>query len=242
MRGLSQWNLMVLSGVLIGIVAGCAPEPVRLDAALRAGLKDEPQILVIGYKPTPIFVQTRAGQASANTAGQAGLIGALVSLGASAVDEKQRAEVTRLVLPDPAARVRAGLVTGLARELGLTNLRAHPEPLASDTLDELSRAVGRGLALDVGTFNWGFQPDQGSSSAYLVYYRARARLIRVEDRKVVWLGICGAAPADPARPGPSWDEFLANEGQLLKEKTAALADRCAGELIDQLLGREARKS
>ncbi len=228
--------------VVLAVLAGCAPEPIRLDPGARAVLKDEVEIRVVGYKATPIFAQTRAGQAAANTAGQLGLIGALVSSGATAVEEKQRAEVQALALPDPADRVRERFLAGVAKELGLRNLTVHPQPLASDDLDEVARAVGRGLAFDVNTFNWGLQPDQSSSSAYVLYYRARARLIRVEDKKVLWLGICSATPADEPGRGPSWDEFLANQGQLLKEKTQALADRCAGELIDQLLGRGAVKS
>jgi hypothetical protein len=114
--------------------------------------------------------------------------------------------------------------------------------LPGDGLDEVARAVGRGLAFDVSSFNWGLQPDQSSTSAYTLYYRARARLIRSEDKKVLWLGICSANPADPPGRGPSWDQFLANQGQLLREKSGALADRCAAELIDQLLGRAAPAS
>ena len=131
-------------------------------------------------------------------------------------------------------------MTAVTNELGLTTLTVHPHKLDGDGLDEVARALGRGFAFDINTFNWGLQPDQGSSSAYVLYYRARGRLIRVEDKKVLWLGICSATPVDEPRRGPSWDEFLANQGQLLKEKTTALADRCARELVDQLLGRGAR--
>lgn len=66
-----------------------------------------------------------------------------------------------------------------------------------------------------------------------------ARPASVVDKKVLWLGICSSTPADESGRGPSRDEFLANQGQLLKEKTNALADRCAVELIDQFLGRGA---
>ena len=47
-----------------------APEPIRIDTALRAGLKNEAEIRILSYEPSRIFVQTRAGQAANSTAGQ----------------------------------------------------------------------------------------------------------------------------------------------------------------------------
>jgi hypothetical protein len=235
-------RLIPTTGVLAALLAGCAPEPIRIDTALRAGLKDEAQIRVLSYEPSRIFVQTRAGQAANSTAGQLGLIGALVGLGAMAVEEKQRAEVAALGLPDPAERVRERFLAGVTTELGLTNLAAQTQRLPGDGLDEVARAVGRGLAFDVSTFNWGLTPDQFSASAYALSYRARARLIRAEDRKVLWLGFCSGSPADESGRGPSYDDFVANQGRLLREKSSTLADRCAAELIDQLLGRAAPRT
>jgi hypothetical protein len=234
-------RLLPATSVLAVLLAGCAPEPVRIDTSLRAGLKDEAQIRLLRYEPSQIFVQTRAGQ-TANSTASLGLIGALVGLGAVAVEEKQRAEVSALGLPDPAERVRERFVAAVTKELGLTNLAAQAQRLPADGLDEVARAVGRGLAFDVSTFNWVLTPDQFSASAYALSYRARARLIRAEDRKVLWLGLCSASPADESGRGPFYDELVANQGRLLREKSSVLADRCAAELIDQLLGRAAPRT
>jgi hypothetical protein len=65
----------------------------------------------------------------------------------------------------------------------------------------------------------------------------RARLVRVEDRKVLWQGVAHWALDDP-NVLPDVETLAANRGASLKAKLAEAADFCADRLVEQFFGRE----
>ncbi len=214
--------------LVVAIVSGCAPAPVRLDSAEMARLKDEREIRAVRYEPASLSYRSRL--AGAQLPG----ILALGSLGADIADSARGPQLMKQYeLTDPAGAVQKRLLAALAGELGLQNLKLVPDPLTSDELDALRTAPGTGPVLDVKTLTWSLQYDPNSFSGYLLYYAARARLVRLDPPRVVWQSVCDL----PGNPSVPVDQFTANNGALLKATIAERVAQCVQILRDEFLGR-----
>ena len=223
-----SYRWLACAALVVAIVSGCAPAPIRLDSAEIARLKDEREIRAVRYEPASLSFRSRLGAA------QLPGILALASLGADIADSARGPQLMKEYgLTDPAGAVQERLLAALAGELGLQKLRTMPDPLTSDELDALKTAVGTGPVLDVKTLAWNFQYDQNSFSGYLVYYSARGRLVRLDPPRVVWQSTCYL----PGKQSLPVDQFTANNGALLKVTIAERVEQCVQFLRDELLGR-----
>ncbi len=217
--------------LLLVAVSGCAPAPIKIDRGELARLKDEPELHAIRVGSPSLDVKTRAGEA----VGQLGLIGLAVQAGV--YDTMGERMMKEHALVDPAARVQERFLASLATELGLNAVRVTPEPVPSDEPAALRATLGRGLVFDFKTLAWLLWYDPNRWSGYHVGYAVRGRLVRLDGGTVIWQGACDP-PFDRSQPGPTMEQLVANGAALLKAKLAEAADRCAVELVNQLLGRE----
>lgn len=217
--------------LLLVAAAGCAPAPIKIDRGELARLKDEPELHAVRVGSPSLDVKTRAGDA----VGQLGLLGLAVQ--ASVYDTMGARIMKEHALVDPVARVQERFLAAVTRELGLSAVRVTAEPVPSDEPAVLRAKLGRGLVFDFKTLAWLLWYDPNRWSGYHVGYAVRGRLVRLDGGTVIWQGACDP-PFDRSQPGPTMEQLVANGAELLKTRFAEAADRCAVELVNQLLGRE----
>lgn len=223
---------VVVGAVGLAAIAGCAPRLIGIDRDALLRLKDQPEIRVVRHPP-PGFDLGNPG----NT-----VLGSIFGLsgGSPVAGPQGTAEIARAFgLTDPARTVQDRFTASLAFELGLSSLRAVDEIAAGDGLDDLQKAFGTGVVLDLKTVRWGISPDPQFGTRYRVDYAARARLIRVEEATVVWQGACDASEREAER-GATLGELTADDAERLTEKFRDAAQACADELLGQILGSSAR--
>jgi hypothetical protein len=143
-------------------------------------------------------------------------------------------------LEDPISRVSGRVVAALAEQAGTDSFQeARPRFLSTDDLAELAQTLGPGLAVDFATVSWGMLAIPkwvpGTTHHYQVAYGARVRLVQLEDRKILWQATCASVGPD-ANAHWTQDELTDNGGTLLRERLAASADACGGDLVAKLRG------
>lgn len=217
----------VCLAVLLGSsTPGCAGmTPVKLNAAEGSRLAEAPVIHSVHYEPIRrLRVVTVAIDDSTGWGGW-------------------------IDLEDPVAIVEAGVVAGLRRDLGLTNVEPYSRPLPSDHVPaiaadpELLREVFHdGLVLDFESTAWrlAFVSRNFLDPARTTYgldFVVRVRLIRLPGKEVLWQDFCAWTNEEAHRP---LREIMAGGGTGLKALRAEIAATCARELLGLFLGRDGR--
>jgi len=222
-------HALVLSGCATGVRPLAIEEMARIQAA--------PKITAVVYQPTPAFRQRGAYDENWNV-----LFG---PIGVFATESRARAagETTRIRvgLEDPVFVLRDRFVAGFNAELGIAHA-PEQQIIGTDGIDELVQKLGSsGVVLDFKTIDWGigsawlpFKGDLG----YGIFYMARARVIRLDDRKVLWQSLCFGGTPDDKRTTAS--AFLENDAVLLKQGLVEAAESCAKGLLCQITGRTAK--
>lgn len=137
----------------------------------------------------------------------------------------------------PMAAVRDRLTGKLKSEMGLYSFK-HLETtvdIGEDSVDKLKARFGSGLIMD---FSGGYQVIYylTSPSSYHMYFNGRARLVRLEDGKIMWAGNCRTDVEDPDNK-PTIDDLRANQAARLKQWLDRGAAECSKQLTDQFFGR-----
>jgi hypothetical protein len=215
---------IVLAWVFLLIFCGCGPKLIRMDTGERARLK-QVNIQAVRYPPPSFNVRT-PGKA---LAGGGGLLGGFISLGLfKSAGEKMTHDYS---LEDPVVAVKDRFLSSLDADLGIKASSVN-EPLGKDSLDELKTTFEKGMVFDFKTIQWMLFYFPTDWSHYRIAYSARSRLIRLEDSKILWQGVCEFIGKDP-KTSPTWEELTENNGALLKIKLKEAADACSKELLAQ---------
>ncbi len=210
---------------VLPLLAGCAATPIRIDQAERARLATVPVVQTVRYEPES-FVVTTAGKA------MFGLVG--TGLAASAGTELR----LTLGLDDPARAVQTRFLEVVSRDLGVKNVRAARAPAGNkDDPSALKATIGSGVVFDFRTTSWTIVYHPKDFGRYRTVYAGRARLVRVDDGKVLWQGLCSKRSDDDPATSPTYDELTANKGALLKATFAKNAALCADDLVAQFFDR-----
>ena len=220
----------VVCALVLSSCGGVRPLAIGEMDRIRA----TPKITAVVYQPTPAFRQRGAYDENWNV-----LFG---PIGVAATESKARAagEATRLRvgLEDPAFVVRDRFAAGFNTELGIA-APADQQIVSTDDIDELAQTFGpTGVLLDFKTIDWGigsvwlpFKGDMG----YGVFYMGRVRVIRLEERKILWQSLClGGTPDDKRTTAAA---FLENEAALLKQGLVEAGEGCADALLRQMTGK-----
>jgi hypothetical protein len=213
--------------VTVSLLTGCGGlQKVQLTEGERAGLKNYPGIRAVHREP-PVLTVTTAGRVLLDdlTLGTAGGVKNLAKL---------------FAITDPAIAVKESLVLTMEKDAGFKKLAIMPQPLARespDTFEVVKAAYKSGVVLDVMTLNWGGMYFPTDWTHYRLGYLAQARLVRLEDGKVLWSGWCNYSSDQDGGPSPSMDELNANNGALIKKIYAEAGKRCSRQLADQFFNR-----
>jgi hypothetical protein len=186
---------------------GCFPKQIKMEKAELARLKDEGEIQAIHYPGKFPEVDT---DSSSNNEPEVLVL---------PVTSYQ----LRLILEDPVLRVKERVVLAMDAALELKSVRLIQEPLVGDDIDQLKAALGKGLAIDFKTIIWNLDHKK-------IWYVARSRIIRLEDSKILWQGVCDVQNHLLG----SWEELMAAEAALLKKRLNEVAESCALNILAQL--------
>lgn len=112
-----------------------------------------------------------------------------------------------------------------------------------DQFFQLKETFGTGLVLDIDPITWSLyyiaQPQSLSYSAKKMFYElkyfVRARLVRVDDSKVLWKAVCisNLSFSTDSNTGPG--RLIDDDGSLLYSKRNEAAERCGNELLTKIL-------
>lgn len=163
--------------------------------------------------------------------------GALAGLSA---EETAKETVGKYNLQDPAIRVKTNFVSYLQQVFGMNNITSHSEQFVDDDLDDLQKQFSNTTILDFETVKWGIfeKPFEGW---HFVALSIRSRVVKLPEKKIIWQGLCEVEDQEPERV-PHWDEFVKNEGVILKEKLGKLSEECAAKLFERFEGKGAVQS
>lgn len=196
-------------------LAACAPATINLGQGELAQIRQQP-IRAVRYTPAP-FVEFTPGNALLGPIG-----GAAAVLHGKTLEKKYD-------LTDPAAAVEREVSAGLSRTDGLV-IRPDDSVLTKDSPKDLQAVFHHGLVLDFRTLGWQMIYYPADWVRYRVQYAARARLVRVDDGRVLWQAVCKLLEKN-SHHAPTLGELEANNAALLKAHLHKLGEKCSKELL-----------
>lgn len=233
----SSAGRFVLSVLALATVAGCATnQGVAPNRAELARLKEDPStsIHALSHQPSPFVLMSAA---KVGTGALFGLIGGAVA--ANSMQKAGEELIAEYGVADPALTLRDRIAQAMHDAYGV-KATIHPPPdraaAATDSLPELKQRFNSGIVLDTRTLGWQLVYYPADWGHHFVVYAGRARLLRLDDGKVLWDGRCVQRLPDPKESRRGVDDYRANGGELLRAKIGEAAEGCATALIAQLNG------
>lgn len=215
---------------------GCSSGLIKIDERGLARLKKEPEIHAVTYIPASFIVETPGayGSTEAMFGEMEGPLGGFAHL--REFEENGKKMIRDYSLEDPVLKVRDKFISSVGADLGLQEAGAFTEPLKDDSIEGLKRRFGKGMVFDFKTTRWLLNYYPADLSHYRMTYGGRARLVSLEDSRVLWQGACRFSTTKEMRASPTMEDLVADDGALLKTKLLEASDRCASELLRQFLG------
>jgi hypothetical protein len=140
----------------------------------------------------------------------------------------------------PMGAVRDRVIANLRPDFGADRFKAVDMDLdiSEEAPAKLKARLGNGMVMDfTGTYQVIYHLSD--FSRFHLDFRGRARLVRLDDGKILWVGNCHTDVEDPEASRPTIEELRANGAARLKGWLARGATECSKQLTDQLLGRSA---
>lgn len=216
--------LLLLCTWLILSLTGCAQAPVKMSRSDMQSLQAVPKIIAIHNGPIGPAVSTPGGVlASSFTFGLAqGQTGAEI--------------MTQYGMKDPIVEVENQFLSDVMKQANFHNLYVQKQIVPYDQRDveDLQKRFKTGYYLQFIPGQWSVIYYVSSWSHYQMYYGAQARLVHLEDGKVLWSDTC-SAPRDEGDKAPTMDELKANKAELFKQWTSKSASECAAQLVKKFL-------
>ncbi len=220
-------RLKLLCLAVLGLMSGCATT-VSLNESERASLKSNAApiqtLLYTSLGSNGLMITTPK---TAMAVGGAGFL--------AIKNGKEWSEGNGI--SHPMTVVRDRMVSNLKRDLGVYSFKHLADTIdaGNDAPEKLKTRFGNGLLMD---FTGVYQVIYylGDMSHYHMYYNARARLVRLDDSKVMWQGNCRLDVEDPNNR-PTIDDLQANKAARLKEWLNRGAAECSNQLTSQFFGR-----
>lgn len=220
---------VVATTLLCFMATGCVSTKTVPLASKGSELKGK-SIVVVQHE-RPAFTAMTAGKIA--TGALFGAVGgaiagaSMVSAGNKIVDENH--------MEDPAPKVAQGIATDLSVFDDMTVHDAKGVVAkTTEPADLVKLYPGNDLILDVYTTQWMFGYFPTNWSHYKIFYAVKLRLIRTSDNKVLAEGFCNRGNEQSVEGAPTYDELLANNATLLKQRLADESQACGKELKDKV--------
>ncbi|HWR87505.1 MAG TPA: hypothetical protein VN277_03690 [Acidiferrobacterales bacterium] len=223
----SRFKLLCLAA--LGLMSGCATT-VSLNESERASLKSNAAPI-----QTLLYTSLGSNGLAITTYGTA--MAGPGSVYVAVKNGKEWAQENNI--PHPMVAVRDQLVGKLKSDLSVYSFKHLDATLdiGEESPEKLKARLGNGLVMDfTGTYQVIYY--LAAASKYHMYFNGRARLVRLDDGKVMWVGNCRTDIEDPDNK-PSIDDLRANQAARLKQWLGRGAAECGKQLTDQFFGRSA---
>jgi hypothetical protein len=217
-----------LSGLIVlALLHGCATNVAMTDAE-RTALKN-----TNGPIKTLLYTSLGSNGLAVTTYGTA-----MAGPGSVYVAIKNGKEWTQEhAIVHPMVAVRDRLLGKLRSELGVYSFKHLDTTLdiGEESPEKLKARLGGGMVMD---FTGSYQVIYylAAASKYHMYFNGRARLVRLDDGKIMWVGNCRTDIEDPDNK-PSIDDLSTNKAALLKQWLDRGAAECSKQLTEQFFGR-----
>jgi hypothetical protein len=199
---------------------------------------------VVHYDPEPFMVWRGEQKARSAALMFFGAIGGAIEGGMQLADAKEDGAkfISQTQLTDPITQVQIRFLQAWQQELGVRELAE--SKLASDDDEEgLQKKFKTDYVLDFKTTGWmiTFLPQSAFSSdpkTFRAVYAARARLVRLRDKTVIWQETCKYDRDSSLTPVLTFADLAgADSGTNAKTAMQTLALNCADLLWRQFFGR-----
>ena len=140
-------------------------------------------------------------------------------------------------LSDPAKKIKRDFVTRLTTRVPPVTVRSIEKARRSGlfSISSLKKEFGEATVLEIESRSWGLYPYRPFSPDLRLQYTVRAKLIRLEDKEVLWVGDCKFREEAPKEQRHTITDFRKNE-DLLQASLDQAAENCSSELLKKLLG------
>jgi hypothetical protein len=233
-------------GLTILSLNACSANRIAMTPDALKDLKPESQITIVQYNPEPfsIYRDERTGRRAALGV-LLGAIGGAIESGMEAAEAKEAGAkfISQSQLTDPIADLEARFLNAWQQETGVKRLELS-QFTDDDDAGVLQTKYVTGYVLDFRTLNWTILPLPWSSSldpkAYRAVYGARARLVRLVDKTVVWQGTCEYDKDSSLTPTLTLTHIDdVDKGIVVRNAFNTLAVHCADFLWRQFFGKDA---
>lgn len=234
-------RILILS--VVTILAGCSTKHISISSESVQTLPSS-TFAVVHYNPEPFMIWRGEQKARGVALGFFGLVGGAIEGGMQLADAKEEGAkfISQTQLIDPISQVQERFLKAWQPELGLRGLMT--SHLTSDD-DEggLQKKFQTHYVLDFKTTGWAitFLPQpifSNNPKTFRVVYTARARLVRLHDKNVVWQEVCTYDRDNTLTPVMTLADLDGMEsGMKAKMAMQALAVNCADLLWRNFFGR-----
>jgi hypothetical protein len=233
----ARFKIILIIFVLATFICSCAPSILTTENLKQ--LSQQHRVYAVHYSPRMKFIfhseENAKGESVGKWFGPIGMIGG----GFSDIQKGQaygEILLKKYEIQDPVLRVKTKIIELLAHDANIANIQTFDTIIPSEDTASLKQSLDGEMAIDFKTMSWAMFSNKETPERFTGMYRTRARLIRLEDGKVVWEGECHLKQHD-VKKAPTFEELTANQGALLKVIFQEDADACADEIASLFLGR-----
>jgi hypothetical protein len=210
------------------LLQGCAAPKVNLTSQDRLQLKKQKSIKA---------VHIRSGWPTLKT--PMGVIASDLTLGLSEDWTEGQKLVKKFKIKDPSMLVKKEFIRQVNHKRKVANFVNITTPLAykDREVEELAKKYKKGVVLQIEPGTWQIWYYPFNWARYQMWFRAGAKLVRLEDKKVLWSAFC-KANQDNADTAPTLDELTADNSKVLYNWVNKASAQCATQLVNDFMGRK----
>lgn len=232
--------------LVVAVLQGCASQYVLDSEEVRSQVKSAPKVRVIHYISLPMSMTTPNDTLPAGGGGRDAVRSVAGNAEGTAIWNRLD---RRYRFPDPGPIIKARFIKGLRNEAGLDNLAPDGMPhfpylrngsTAPDeyVLAQYKKKYGNGLLMEIRMTGYQLHYLPEDLNRYSLSIQARTRLIRLDDSKIVWRGVCVAGGSGDRTLRFNMTGIRPKEARRLQAGIRRASGQCAEQLVGQYLGKE----
>ena len=234
---------LILLVSMVTVLSACSTEHIAISSEHVKALPSS-TFTVVHYNPEPFMVWRGEQKARGAALMFFGAIGGAIEGGMQIADAKEEGAkfISQTQLTDPITQVQMRFLEAWQQELALREL-AESKLANDDDEGALQRKFKTDYVLDFKTTGWmiTFLPQSAVSSEpkkFRAAYAARARLVSLRDKTIVWQDTCKYDRDSSLTPLLTIADLAgADSGMNAKTAMQTLAVNCADLLWRQFFGR-----
>ena len=222
-----KYFFTISSIIVVLLLQGCATQNVKLNDQDRSHLKSLKSVYAFHVKSGWPTLKTPLGVLASD-----------LTFGLSEDWTEGQKLVTKFKIKDPSRTLTHKFIRQVNHKKKSANFKAVKNPLSYDDIEPeaMTKKYKKGVVLQVLPGTWQIWYYPFSWGKYQMWYRASARLIRLEDSKILWSAACKANQDHDSNSAPTLDELTADNSQVLKTWVNKSTSECAKQLSNDFFG------